>query len=465
MASQQPAGSCPTAQVVGNAFVHQYYHIMHQSPELVYRFYQDISKLGRPETDGSMSAVTTMQTINEKILSLDYSKYRAEIKTVDAQDSFNGGVLVLVTGYLTGKDNVRSNFTQSFFLAPQDKGYFVLNDMFRYMEELELHDGNQGLPNDEVAPLAPEQDLAPAQEHQSTEQPVPEEEVNVEEVYNHSDNEGDSVVEEEAPVSEVVDEIQIEPQMVTESSSAVQEEVPKKSYASIVKVMKENAAPLSAPAPSPVRPGPANQERQMAPTQSPSPANETPVSNSNAAENGSHQEGEGDGHSIYIRNLPLNATPAQLEEEFKRFGPIKVNGVQVRSNKQQAFCFGFVEFEVASAVQSAIEASPIMIGGRQAFVEEKRASSSRVNNRGRFPVGRGTGFRNDGARGRGNYGGGRGYGRNDFNRNEFANRSNGGGRGGSSNRGDGGYGGRVNRAGLAVNETEKTVAPRVPATA
>lgn len=40
-----------------------------------------------------------------------------------------------------------------------------------------------------------------------------------------------------------------------------------------------------------------------------------------------------DGYSIYIRNLPLNATSAQLEEEFKRFGPIKSDGVQVRSNK------------------------------------------------------------------------------------------------------------------------------------
>lgn len=82
----------------------------------------------------------------------------------------------------------------------------------------------------------------------------------------------------------------------------------------------------------------------------------------------------------------MNATPAQLEKEFKKFGPIKSGGVQVRSNKvtchsityflffgslccimpsvcliwilmlqQQGFCFGFVEFEVASAVQSAIE--------------------------------------------------------------------------------------------------------------
>ena len=41
----------------------------------------------------------------------------------------------------------------------------------------------------------------------------------------------------------------------------------------------------------------------------------------------------GDGHSIYVKNLPLSVTPNQLEMEFKRFGPIKHGGVQVRSNK------------------------------------------------------------------------------------------------------------------------------------
>lgn len=40
-----------------------------------------------------------------------------------------------------------------------------------------------------------------------------------------------------------------------------------------------------------------------------------------------------EGCSIYVRNLPYNATPAQLEEAFKKFGPIKKNGIQVRSNK------------------------------------------------------------------------------------------------------------------------------------
>ena len=70
---------------------------------------------------------------------------------MDAQDSFSGGVIVLVTGYLTGKDTLRRKFSQSFFLAPQDKGYFVLNDVFRYVDE-----GNQVLDNDVEMPPSPD---------------------------------------------------------------------------------------------------------------------------------------------------------------------------------------------------------------------------------------------------------------------------------------------------------------------
>ncbi|CAL5427143.1 hypothetical protein CsSME_00041500 [Camellia sinensis var. sinensis] len=476
VAAQPPV----SAQVVGNAFVQQYYHIQHQSPELVHRFYQDISKLGRPDDNGTMNITTTMLAIDEKILSLNYGELRAEIKSVDAQESFNGGVHVLVTGYLVGKDNMIRNFTQTFFLAPQEKGYFVLNDMFRYMEDIKHHNGNQSFTNDVEAPLTPEQDSSPVQENHVSEQTVVTVEVIEEEALNPTDNGEVSVVEveEEVPVAEVVDEVPDESQVVVESNSRI-EGVPKKSYASIVMVMRESAMPLSSPAPAPRRPIAKSQEQPVNLVQASATAVETPVSGSDAIENGNNQEGEADGYSIYIKGLPLNATPALLEDEFKRFGPIKSDGIQVRSNKQQGFCFGFVEFEVESAVQKAIEASPVTIGGRQAFVEEKRSTNSRVNNnRGRFSTGRGSGFRNEGVRGRANYGSGRGYNRGDFNgRTEFGNnRDRGSNRGGFSSRGGDGYqrsdsmgsngGGRANRGGgMAVNATAKTVAPRVSATA
>nr|XP_009628137.1 nuclear transport factor 2-like isoform X2 [Nicotiana tomentosiformis] len=353
VAAQQPV----SAQVVGNAFVQQYYHILHHSPGLVFRFYQDISKLGRPEDDGSMSITTTMQAINEKILSLNYADFRAEIRSVDSQKSFNGGVHVFVTGHLTGKDNLIRNFSQTFFLAPQDRGYFVLNDMFRYVEIVNQQDTVQVPETDVLAPVTTEQTVAdppPAQENHISEQSKPSaEEANGGEVYNPPENDNVPVVEEEVHVAEVVDEVQGDSQMAAESNIIV-EDVPKKSYASIVMHLKESAAtfsPLPAPAPRKIVP---KSVGQMSQPPAAAPA-DSPVLNSDFVDNVNNQEGEADGYSIYIKGLPMSATAAMLEDEFKKFGPIKNGGIQVRSNRQHGFCFGFVEFEVESAVQKAIE--------------------------------------------------------------------------------------------------------------
>lgn len=51
----------PSAKVVGNAFVGQYYYILHRSPDLVFRFYRDSSMISWPDSNGLMSSVTTMQ--------------------------------------------------------------------------------------------------------------------------------------------------------------------------------------------------------------------------------------------------------------------------------------------------------------------------------------------------------------------------------------------------------------------
>ncbi|XP_020571961.1 ras GTPase-activating protein-binding protein 1-like [Phalaenopsis equestris] len=479
MASQQPttAGSVRSPQVVGNAFVQQFFHILHQSPEHVHRFYQENSRLGRPGSQGEMSTTSSLQEINEKILSMDYSEFRAQIKTVDAQESLNGGVIVLVTGYLFGKDNVKRDFTQTFFLATQDSGYYVLNDIFRYVEEVDQQEEQQHLTDETEVPLSTEGDTV-RQEHHSSEQSeavLEDDDVNEEEVYDPSEHDVESTVEEEEPAEEVINEVPtaLQPAVVDSGPSTGLEQ--KMSYASIVRVMKENATTAFIATSAPIRAVPTDTDRQSpaAPTQAsapapapaPAPTAEVFVPGSYVAESNIVHESEADGYSIYIKNLPLNATIAQLEEAFQKFGPVKPNGVQVRSNKLQGFCFGFVEFEVANAVQSAIEASPVLIGGRQAYVEEKRANDSRVNNRARFAPGRGGGFRGDGMRGRRGYGGGRGYGRGDYNnRADFGNR---GGRGGgaSGRGGDVGYQ-RVDQMGSnAARGGRSGSLPRVPAPA
>ncbi|CAI9116789.1 OLC1v1018030C1 [Oldenlandia corymbosa var. corymbosa] len=136
--SAAAAATVPSAGVVSKAFVERYYRMLHQCPELVFSLYRDESIVTRPGSDGTMSSVTTINTISKKIISFfDYKNCKIEIKSADAQRSLQRSVIVVVTGCLTGADNVRREFMQTFFLAPQTKGYFVLNDVFRYIKERE----------------------------------------------------------------------------------------------------------------------------------------------------------------------------------------------------------------------------------------------------------------------------------------------------------------------------------------
>lgn len=68
MADQiEDASGSPGAQMVGNAFVEQYYCILHQKPEEVHKFYNDSSVLTRPGPDGVMRSITTVQVSFVKI--------------------------------------------------------------------------------------------------------------------------------------------------------------------------------------------------------------------------------------------------------------------------------------------------------------------------------------------------------------------------------------------------------------
>ncbi|KAL1563168.1 nuclear transport factor 2-like isoform X1 [Salvia divinorum] len=406
----------PSAQVIGNVFVEQYYHILHHSPELVYRFYQDASMLSRPDLNGDMKTVTTMKSINDEICNLDYKNNMAEIKTADAQSSFKEGVIVLVTGCLTGKDNLRRKFTQTFFLAPQDKGYYVLNDVLRYVEESK---------SDVVSEVATVADDTPSSS--LTQDPEPAQVVDPPKEENITHAEGTKTVkvkDNDLVIDERVTshprDIVVEAESCSNENhalaeepitSASQEAAPKKSYASIVSSKTKGSAKVYVP--TTARVASTNTEQQSV-----IPAAEASVSEASenrATVNAPEIDGtrdEVEGHSIYIRNLPLDVTVGQLEAKFAKFGTIKQNGVQVRSKELQGFCFGFVEFQEFSSLQSAIKASPITIGDHQATVEIKRTTTRVGSVRGRFSSSRG-GFRNENFRGRGNFSGGRTYVRSD----------------------------------------------------
>ncbi|KAI3745469.1 hypothetical protein L1987_58583 [Smallanthus sonchifolius] len=68
-----------------------------------------------------LQEVLNANEINAKILSLNYGDFKAEIKAIDVQESLEGGVSS--SNWIA--DKFQQQFTQTFFLAPQDKGYFA----------------------------------------------------------------------------------------------------------------------------------------------------------------------------------------------------------------------------------------------------------------------------------------------------------------------------------------------------
>ncbi|PKA49732.1 Nuclear transport factor 2 [Apostasia shenzhenica] len=369
-----PGVTQPSPQVVGAAFVQQYYCVLYQSPDQVHKFYQDSSILSHQDSNGSMTSVTSLQAINDKLLSLDFSNYTAEIESVDSQASYKDGVLVLVTGSLTGKDYIRHKFTQSFFLAPQERGgYVVLNDIFRFVDSSQPRDVNQVILNStnddaSVAASTPEPEpilleeplVANGVDHEASEEDTNESQ----ETSSHQEN-GTLAIMDRVAADPEVHVGQSDDQPVHEATASVyQEDGPKKSYASIVMVYKDSSSPVpvSVPVSKPKASLPkadnekadkTNAEKQSILPSKTSSTSEAPVCNSNNLSENNTIDVEG--YSIYIRNLPLSTTPDQVEEEFGKFGPIRPGGVQVRNHKVERFCFGFVEFESLDSMLAAIK--------------------------------------------------------------------------------------------------------------
>ncbi|KAK4367608.1 hypothetical protein RND71_011400 [Anisodus tanguticus] len=193
-------------------------------------------------------SIAQLSSINDMICSLGYKNYKAEIKTADAQQSYKDGVIVLVTG----KDNIRKQFTQTFFLAPQDKGYFVLNDVLRYVGENETANSSEmvnGVQDVPSVPLTPDPAfllhvLDPPNHGQTSSHA---EEIQIVEEVVHGSLEEEKLVGDERETVVGADS-HINENHTSENAqpttSVAQEDAPKKSYASIVSSQTKSMYPL-----------------------------------------------------------------------------------------------------------------------------------------------------------------------------------------------------------------------------
>ncbi|XP_061338222.1 nuclear transport factor 2-like [Gastrolobium bilobum] len=409
-----------SAAQVGTYFVGQYYQVLQNQPEFVHQFYSDASTMLRIDGNARETA-TAMLQIHQLVMSLSYTGI--EIKTAQSLESWSGGVLVMVSGCVQIKDyNPRRKFMQTFFLAPQEKGFFVLNDIFHFVEEdpvphhqavllaqsnLDSKVNAQSIINKPVSNYLLGGDIQAREFVATTTNEVKENGV--------VDNYGFSEQRmHQGPDSEHMREdntVEESNGSLQSSVNAVQDHVPasdepageptKHTYASILRVAKGQSTPSvsSLPSHKNVYPSEWDHAPQTSSQQTTASANAFERSEYDIVEELPATEDEDEIKSVYVRNLSPTVSPSEIEDEFKNFGRIRPDGVVIRSRKDVGVCYAFVEFEDMTGVHNAVKAGSVEIAGRQVYIEERRPNSNIPSRGGRRGRGRGS-YQSEAPRGR-----------------------------------------------------------------
>ncbi|KAH0260041.1 NTF2-like protein, partial [Aureobasidium melanogenum] len=152
--SNNSAADIPKDEV-GWYFVEQYYTTLSRSPEKVYLFYNKRSQFVSGNETEKVEVCVGQRAINERIKELDFSECKVRVTNVDSQAS-DDHIVIQVIGEISNKSAPHKKFTQTFVLAAQTNGYFVLNDIFRYIieEEDEAEATEESAAIQEPAPTA-----------------------------------------------------------------------------------------------------------------------------------------------------------------------------------------------------------------------------------------------------------------------------------------------------------------------
>ncbi|KAI8073566.1 hypothetical protein BDF21DRAFT_495272 [Thamnidium elegans] len=120
---------------IGLIFAREYYTFLNKKPNRLHAFYGADSLLVRGDEGEPVPMVKGQEEIRKKIEELDFDNCKVLVTQVDSQVSANEGVLISVLGEITNKDQPSQKFTETFFLAPQPNGYYVLNNIFRFLKD------------------------------------------------------------------------------------------------------------------------------------------------------------------------------------------------------------------------------------------------------------------------------------------------------------------------------------------
>ncbi|GFP52100.1 hypothetical protein ACSS6W_003904 [Trichoderma asperelloides] len=460
-ADASASGNNLSKDEVGWYFVEQYYTTLSKSPEKLHLFYGKQSQFVSGLEAQVANVSVGRQAIQERIKQLDFQDCKVRVSNVDSQASFDN-IVIQVIGEISNKSGEPKKFVQTFVLAQQPSGYFVLNDMLRYISEDEeeqvVAEAEQEAPAAEPEVSAPEVPVAAAPE--SVEEDVKVEPVNAEEVdqkleeaskVNGTDAEEaaeaaeTTVAEPEKPAPA---DLETAAKEVAEEEAKEVAELPKEpspTPANKAVAKPEAAAPVepaapkmpmtwasraaAAAGPRPVVPLPKTatppapvQNRAPAPAAAaqPSAAAAAPAS-APAAEAAKEVSGwqtagadskrqnrpqpiaanaEKEGTMGYVKYVTEKVQDADLRSALAAFGELTYFDINRAKN-----C-AFVEYKTVEGYQAALAGKNLTVNGENIVVEPRRPKANTYG--GNFGAGRG----NASGRGRGGFDGNRPGGQN-----------------------------------------------------
>ncbi|TQV99888.1 hypothetical protein V2A60_005316 [Cordyceps javanica] len=458
---------------VGWYFVEQYYTTLSKSPEKLHLFYSKRSQLVCGQEAEVANVSVGRQAIQERLKSLDFQDCKVRVSNVDSQAS-DESIVIQVIGETSNKGAEPRKFVQTFVLAQQPSGYFVLNDMLRYIDEEDETEAEEA----EEEPAAAAAEAAEAAE--AVPEPVVEaapvetkliSEVAEKAPINGKHTEPEPKVEAPAapaapaaePVIETLaeEEIKGEEKPKEPAPTPAKPETPAPEPTGPPKPMTWASRAAAAAGPRPVVPLPktatppaTSQSRApapAAPAAAPAPAAATAAPATTtpaAAPEAAPKEASGwqtAGADSKRQNRPQSTATAGAEKEgtmgYVKYVTDKVQDADLRAAlaahgelsyfdiNRQKNC-AFVEYKTLEGYQAALSSNPHVVNGENIVVEPRRPKATGHTGGASFGAGRGNGA----GRGRGGFDGNRNGGQGNNRGNFGQNRGRGGaarGRGGA----------------------------------
>lgn len=404
----------PDKSEVGWLFVQQYYTFLNEQPNKLHLFYTKQSTLCHGVEGESVPSYYGQTQITQRIKERQFNDCKVLISNMDCQESANGGVVVQVLGEMGNNGQRSQKFVQTFFLAQQPRGYYVLNDIFRFLKE-DISDDSEPLTStpsveSSVAPTAtvgvedqtpsvaatsaePAQQIAAAVKEQPKEpqvssapvKPAQQQQQRTSEANSAAKpadskkvSDADKVTEPAKPVAATKPNAEATASQTSSTANGPSKSTASLSWASLAAKKKESeanghAAPAKAIA---------SQQPAVKPAAAPATAASTTAASSTPATNNiivttkpGHVPGRKpqDFHSAYIRNV------SKVDDNLLRKGLEKIGQLthfQVEKTKNCAF----VDFIDAATLKAALAVQELRVGDQVVLIEERKRGGAKNKN-------------------------------------------------------------------------------------